>query len=295
MVNVSKLAMQFDYQVVGDETLEICGINWAERAKPQEIAVAYAPDDILKTDAVVILTEPCFVDTNKTLIFCDDFVEIAMIKIAEYFVEIGVLENHKKASNDYISLNGSMISPSAVIGQNTQISPFSVIGEDVVIGDNCFIENNVTIHRGVRIHNNVFIRSGAVIGGDPYFCVMDRTITSFCGVKSVIIEEGASVGTNSTVQRGVLSNTVIGKGTKVGDLVVIGHDTIIGHDCKIVSQSGISGCVTIGDHTVIYGQSGVANNVHIGKNVTVNGKTSVMKNIPDNVIVSGLIGKFKNK
>lgn len=104
MVNVSKLAMQFDYQVVGDETIEICGINWAERAKPQEIAVAYAPDDILKTDAVVILTEPCFVDTNKTLIFCDDFVEIAMIKIAEYFVEIGVLENHKKASNDYISL-----------------------------------------------------------------------------------------------------------------------------------------------------------------------------------------------
>ena len=241
------------------------------------------------------MTEPCFVDTNKTLIFCDDFVEIAMIKIAEYFVEIGVLENHKKASNDYISLNGSMISPSAVIGQNTQISPFSVIGEDVVIGDNCFIENNVTIHRGVRIHNNVFIRSGAVIGGDPYFGVMGRTITSFCGVKSVIIEEGASVGTNSTVQRGVLSNTVIGKGTKVGDLVVIGHDTIIGHDCKIVSQSGISGCVTIGDHTVIYGQSGVANNVHIGKNVTVNGKTSVMKNIPDNVIVSGLIGKFKNK
>lgn len=295
MLKLSEIASKFDYQIVGEESIEICGINWAERALPQEIAVAYSAEDIQKTDAAVVLTHPCLVITNKTLIFCDDYVELAMIKIAEYMIESGLFKNRPQRYENYQFINGSMISSSAFIGSNTRISPFSIIEDDVHIGENCIIESNVTIHSGAKICDGVIIHTGSVIGGDPYFGVMDDKITAFHGLKSVVIEENASVGTNTVIQRGVLSDTVIGKGSKIGDLVVIGHDTIIGKNCKIVSQSGISGCVTIGDHTVIFGQSGVANGIHIGNNVTVNGKTSVIKDIPDDSIVSGMIGKFKNK
>lgn len=295
MVKVSDIASKFDYQIVGNDSIEVTGINWAERALPSEIAVAYASVDVFKTNAEVVLTAPCLIDTDKVLIFCDDFVELAMIKIAEYFVRHSIYPDYNCSNNNYQLINGSMISDSAHIGKNVTIAPFVVINDNVIIGDNCFIESNVSIGSGSIIHNNVRIRAGAVISGDPYFGVMDSTVTSFCGVKGVIIEDDVSIGTNSIVQRGVLSNTVIGKGTKIGDLVVIGHDTIVGENCKIVSQSGISGCASIGDHTVIYGQSGVSNNVHIGNNVTVKGKTSVIKDIPDDVIVSGILGKIKNK
>lgn len=292
MLNISEIKSKFGYSIAGDSSAEVSGINWADRAQPQEIAVAYSSEDILKTSANVVLSNPCFARTDKTLIFCDDHVELAMIKIAELMIEFGLFKDHRKSPDDYRLINGSMISEDAVIGKGTNISPCSVIGNDVVIGENCIIESNVTIHSGVRIGDGVAVHCGAVIGGDPYFGVMDRSITSFCGLKSVVIENHASVGTNSVVQRGVLSDTVVGKGSKIGDLVVIGHDTLIGQNCKIVSQSGISGCVTIGDHTVIYGQSGVANNVHIGRGVTVKGKTTVIKDIPDNSIVSGILGKI---
>lgn len=295
MVKITEIIERFDYYIAGDYSGCVTGINWYNKASVSEIAVAYKTDDILNTKAAVVLTAPCFVDTDKTLIFCDDFIEIAMIKIVRLFIEKGLFPDYSINCSTYTDFDGSKISLKAVLGKNVHVEPFCIISDDVVIGDNCIIESNVKIGRGTVIGSNVIIRSGAVIGGDPYFCVMENEISSFCGIKRTILNDDVSIGSNSIVQRGVLSDTVIGRGTKIGDLVVIGHDSVIGKNSRIVSQCGISGNVTIGDHTVVYGQSGIANNVCIGNNVTVKGKTSVMRNIPDYAVAAGSFGKIIRK
>jgi UDP-3-O-[3-hydroxymyristoyl] glucosamine N-acyltransferase len=150
------------------------------------------------------------------------------------------------------------------------------LGEDV----NLF--PNVVLYGGTEIGNRVRIHSGTVIGADGFGYVQDGGMhLKVPQIGSVIIRDDVEIGANVTIDRGALGPTIIGRGTKIDNLVQIAHNVTIGEHCLIVSQAGIAGSTKIGNYVILAGQAGIAGHLKIGNRVSVAAQSGVMHNIPD--------------
>lgn len=279
------------YIIAGCGEFEVSGISWSGTSQKNEIAAAFSQAEIENTVSEVVLTEPTVYFGDKTLIFCDENIETALTKIAMAFIETGIYDDYSLPCKYEKTVNGSLIGKNTEIASNVYIAPFSEIQDNVKIGSGSIVESGVFIGRNTEIGSNVRILSGAKIAAPCFWGAKDTGAGSFCGTGRVIIGNNVEIGCNTVIQRGVLSNTVVGDNTAVGNLVDIGHDSVICSDCRIVSQTGIAGRVHIGRNTTVFGQTGIANNVHIGENVVIMGKTSVTKNVGDNMKISGQFGR----
>jgi UDP-3-O-[3-hydroxymyristoyl] glucosamine N-acyltransferase len=166
----------------------------------------------------------------------------------------------------------------ARIGNGTRIEAGSVIGSYVSIGDNCHIFPHVTIYQGSSLGNRVIVHAGAVLGADGFGYVRDPktgAYTQFPQQGSLLIEDDVEIGANSTVDRGALKQTRIGRGTKIDNLVHVGHNCDIGEDVILVALTGISGSSSVGDGAVIAGQVGIGDHVTIGPGVILGGQAGV--------------------
>jgi UDP-3-O-[3-hydroxymyristoyl] glucosamine N-acyltransferase len=162
------------------------------------------------------------------------------------------------------------------------------IGEDTTIGDDTFIYPNVTVRERVRIGKGVIIHAGAVIGADGFGYVQEKGMHyKIPQVGGVIIEDYVEIGANVIIDRATTGNTVVGRGSKIDNLVQIAHNVKIGKNCIIVSQVGISGSVEIGDGTILGGQVGVKDHIKIGKNVMVAAQAGIVSNLSEGQIYSG--------
>ncbi len=182
------------------------------------------------------------------------------------------------------------IGKGTIIEDNVKVFPNTYIGDDCCIGEGSIIFPNVSIYRGVRIGKWVRIHSGAVIGSDGFGYAYSREsgkIEKVPQVGSVEIEDFVEIGANTTIDRGTIGNTVIGEGTKIDNLVQIGHNVKIGRNCFVVSQVGISGSTVIGDNVTLAGQAGVAGHLKIGSNITIAAKSGVSKDILEPGVYSG--------
>ncbi len=195
--------------------------------------------------------------------------------------------------------SNAYIDPSSNIGQNTCIGDFTVIMNDSQIGDGCVILSNCTIGQDVqigdntvvypgarvlnrcKIGSNVIIHSNTVIGSDGYgyYTTPEGVHRKIPQIGRVIIEDDVEIGSNVTVDRGTMDDTIIGEGTKIDNLVQIAHNVKIGKHCLIVSQVGISGSATIGDHVVIAGQAGIAGHLSIPSHTRIGGRSAVIGSI----------------
>ena len=182
---------------------------------------------------------------------------------------------------------GAWIGDGASIGARTEIFPGATIGPGSSIGEDCIIYPGVHIYHDCSIANRVIVHSGAVIGadgygfaqentGDPAEPVVHRKIQQ---VGAVVIEDDVEIGANTTIDRAALDSTVIGKGTKIDNQVVIGHNVTTGRHCLLISQVGIAGSSTLGNYVTLAGQSGVNGHTTIGDGVIVGGKSGVMQDI----------------
>lgn len=172
------------------------------------------------------------------------------------------------------------IAKSAVIGKDTIIQPNCFIGNNVVIGNNCTIHSNVSIYDDTIIGNNVIIHANTVLGSSAFYYKnrpdgFDQLISG----GRVVIENDVDLGASCTIDRGVTGDTTIKQGTKIDNLVQIGHDTIIGKKCLIASQVGIAGCTIIEDEVTIWGQVGVTSGVTVGKKAVLSAKAGVSKSL----------------
>ena len=199
----------------------------------------------------------------------------------------------------------SYVASDLVLGENTQIKPGVVVKSGVVIGDNSTIDSNTTIGSNVMIGhntrigsnctlqncilgNNVIIHPGVRIGQDGFgYSFGDGILKKFPHIGRVIIQDSVEIGSNTTIDRGSLNDTTIGEGTKIDNLVQIGHNVTIGQNCAIAGQVGISGSVSIGNNVMIGGQSGVKQHRKIGDNVQIGAGSGVMNSIPSNQRVAG--------
>ena len=180
------------------------------------------------------------------------------------------------------------IADMARIGNGCIIYPGAYIGQDAHVGNDCIIYPNVSIYDGSRIGNRVIINANSTIGEDGFGYASHKGVHhKMPQIGIAIIEDDVEIGTCCGIERGTLADTVIGQGSKLGDLVTIGHGAKIGPHCLLVAQVGIAGSTTIGHHCIIGGQVGIVGHINIGNNVTIAAQAGVINNIPDGKIVLG--------
>jgi UDP-3-O-[3-hydroxymyristoyl] glucosamine N-acyltransferase len=175
---------------------------------------------------------------------------------------------------------GAVIGPRAEVGTGTVINAGAVIGPNVRIGRDCAIGANASI-TNCLIGDRVVVHPGCSIGQDGFGYVMGAAgHRKVLQVGRVILQDDVEIGAGTTIDRGANRDTVIGEGTKIDNLVQIGHNVSIGRHCIIVSQCGISGSVVIEDHVILAGQVGLPDNVTIGEGAIVGAQSGVMSDIP---------------
>ena len=180
-----------------------------------------------------------------------------------------------------------LIGQNVLIGANTQISSNTIIESNVHIGKNCIIGSFVIIKNSL-ISNNVYIQDGSKIGVKGFgFIPNENKNVRTPHIGKVILEDGVEIGANSTIDRGSLTNTVIGKNTFLDNQVHVAHNVQIGQNCMIAGQVGFAGSTTLGNNVVIGGQAGISGHLKIGNNVKIGGGSGVISNIPDNTQVMG--------
>jgi len=206
--------------------------------------------------------------------------------------KINVLKNMDKLLKKKIFVGkNTLIDKSANIGSNTLIGNNVIIKANVHIGKNCTIGSNVIIENSL-FGDNIIIKSGTLIGQVGFgFNFEKKKRIKFPHIGRVIIENGVQIGSFCTIDRGSLTDTVIGEFTSIDNQVQIAHNVKVGNFCMIAAQSGIAGSTIIGNNVKIGGQTGISGHLTIGNNVKIGGKSGVVANIEDNQIVMGYPAK----
>jgi len=172
------------------------------------------------------------------------------------------------------------------IGDNTRIGAGCVMGANVVIGRDCELYPNVTVYSGVRIGDRVVVHAGAVLGSDGFGYVRDEKTgryEKFPQIGKLEIEDDVEIGANATIDRGALDVTRIGRGTKIDNLVHVGHNVQVGEDVVIAAQTGLSGSAVVKNNVVIGGQAGIADHVRIEEGAILGAQSG----IPSKKIIRG--------
>ena len=190
---------------------------------------------------------------------------------------------HPEASIDPTSGIGPLchVEQGATIGRNCRLLSSVYVGHNVSLGDDCLLYPGVKIMRDCTVGSRVILHSGVVIGSDGFgFAEHDRGLKKIKQVGWVEIADDVEIGANTTVDRGAIGPTRIGRGTKIDNLVQIAHNVEIGEHCIIVSQVGISGSTRIGNGVILAGQVGLVGHIELGDGVRVAAQSGVSKSIP---------------
>ena len=237
-------------------------------------------------------------DSCKKIIV--DNVLLAIAKITKEFYPDSVVDDFDDSVKDISKTSfkkkvkfgkNLLIGKNVKIGKNCSIGHNTIIEKNVQIGSNCSIGSNVII-RNTIIKDNVSILDGCVIGKKGFgFFSNNENNTRYPHIGIVIINEHCEIGCGSTIDRGSLSNTIIGKNTYLDNQVHIAHNNKIGNNCIIAGQVGFAGSSSLGNNVMIGGQAGVSGHLKIGNNVQIGGGSGVINDIPDNTKVMGYPAK----
>jgi UDP-3-O-[3-hydroxymyristoyl] glucosamine N-acyltransferase len=180
------------------------------------------------------------------------------------------------------------IADGAKVGNGCIIYPCVYIGENVQIGNDCILYPNAVIYESCRVGNRVIINSNATIGEDGFgFASHNGIHHKIPQIGCVVIEDDVEIGAGCGIERGTLNDTIIGQGSKIGDLVAIGHGTKVGPHCLLVAQVGIAGSTSLGHHCIVGGQAGIVGHIMIGNNVAIGAQAGVINNVSDGKVVLG--------
>ncbi len=271
-VSLLWIAELIQAKLVGNTQELVTGINEIHKVEKGDLVFVDHPkyyDKCLNSAAsFIIINKETNVPEGKALLIVENPFE-AYCKIANYFRPFEAATK--------------MISDTAVIGEGSFIYPGAFIGNQVRIGKNTIIYPNVSIMDHCIIGDEAVIQAGTIIGSDAFYYNTKKDRENWykkmpsCG--RVIIENGVEIGAGCTIDRGVTHDTIIGKGTKMDNIVHIGHDTVIGKNCLIAANVVIAGVVNIEDGVTIWGQVVINKTLTIGANAVLLGRTGVVSNL----------------
>jgi UDP-3-O-[3-hydroxymyristoyl] glucosamine N-acyltransferase len=293
--SAAEIAKHLEGQVIGDPATPLEGFAPADRAQLGDLTFAENETYFTRADrsaaSAVILDGPFSSATGKVLIKVANarvaFARVLPLFFPEPEFPAGIHATAVISASARIDPTAH-IGPYCVVGENVNIAARSVlqganhIGANCQLGERVVLFPNVVIYSGCQLGNRVRIHSGSVIGADGFGYVLDAGIhRKVPQIGNVILRDDVEIGANVTIDRGALGPTIIGKGTKIDNLVQIAHNVVVGDNCLIVSQSGIAGSTKLGNDVVLGGQVGLAGHLKIGNKVSVAAQSGVMNDIPD--------------
>ena len=279
-VSIQWMADFLDARLLGNKNGFATGINEIHKVEKGDLVFVDHP----KYYAKCIQSAASFIIINKE-VDCPE--EKALLVVAEPFEAYLKIVRHFRPFEPA----NKNISDSASIGEGTYVYPSAFIGHHVIIGRHCLIHPNVTILDHCILGNNVIIQAGSVVGSDAFYynTVKNRELwykkMESCG--RVLIQDDVEIGAGCTIDRGVSHDTIIGRGTKLDNMIHIGHDSVIGENCLFAAQVGIAGAVEIGNGVVLWGQVGVSKTLKIGDNAVVYAQSGVRASLDGEKIYFG--------
>jgi len=299
-VILRELAARLGCELRGDGEVDIRGVAGIEDAGPGDLTFLanprYAPHLATTRAAAVVLAPaqeaslPALVSPSPYLAFAR---AVALLRPAPR-PEPGV---HASAQVDPTAVLGrdvhvgalAVVGPRARVGARSVLRPHVVLYEDVTVGEDCVLHSGVHVREGCRLGNRVIVQNGAVIGGDGFGFARDGEgrYHKFPQVGTVVIGDDVEIGALSAVDRAALGETRVGRGSKLDNLVQVGHSVTIGEDTVLAGQVGIAGSSRIGSRVTLAGQVGVAGHLTIGDGVVATAQTGIPGSIGPGAVVSG--------
>lgn len=288
-------------RIIGDKNVVIKGFSSIEEAKEGDLTFLshkkYLPF-AEKTEAAAVVVPQDIALPGKPVIQTDN-PSLVFARIVAYYTDnqlrpkLGIHKSVIVARDAKIGKNVFIgpyvvIEKKARIADNTVIYSGSYVGYETTIGKDCLIYPNVTIRERVQIGDRIIVHSGTVIGSDGFgFEAVNGVHQKIPQIGTVVIEDDVEIGANVTIDRARINKTIIGRGTKIDNLVQIAHNVIVGENCIIVSQVGISGSTTIGKGSILAGQVGIVGHIEIGENSIIYAKSGISKSLPSSSKVFG--------
>ena len=279
-VSVQWIASFINAEIIGNKDGEATGINEIHSVQHGDIVFVDHPkyySTCLNSQAsFIIINKRMDAPQGKTLLITEEPFE-AYLKLVKYFKPF--------------MPSVKMISDTATIGEGTVVMPNVFAGNNVRIGKNCIIHPNVTIYDDCIIGDNVILHSGTIIGSDAFYFNTKKNRDLWfkkmhsCG--RVIIADSVEIGAGCTIDRGVSADTKIGAGSKLDNMIHIGHEVIIGENCLIAAQVGIAGCTVIGNGVTIWGQAGLSKTLNVGDNAVILAQSGLGENVEAGKIYFG--------
>lgn len=283
-----EIAALVNGKLFGPDDIEINGVSGISDAKDGDITYLVRQNligDLLAGNASAVLVHEKFEKITIPQIVVNNPQYAFAVLLKRFYckshpyngISLQAIISDSASIGDNTTVYPSVyISDRTFIGKRTVIYPGVYIGEGCCIGDDCIIYPNVVLRDGVTVGDRVIIHPGAVLGADGFgFIFKDGSHYKIPQVGGVIIEDDVEIGANTTVDRATTGNTVIGKGTKIDNLVQIGHNVRVGQNVIIVAQVGVGGSTIIGDGVVLAGQAGIADHAEIEAGTTIGAQSGV--------------------
>jgi UDP-3-O-[3-hydroxymyristoyl] glucosamine N-acyltransferase len=293
-MTAAEVAHHLDARVIGDESLPLRGFAPATTAGAGDLTFAENETFFQKaeqSEAAAVLVDQDYGPSKKTILLVKNartaFARVLPLFFPEQILKPGIHPNAVIDPSTKVDASAH-IGPHCCVGPNCEIGPGAVlqggnhVGEDCVIGEQSRLFPNVTLYPRTLVGSRVRIHAGCTIGADGFGYVFDAgQHLKVPQVGQVIIHDDVEIGANVTIDRGALGPTVIGKGTKIDNLVQIAHNVQIGEHCLVVAQAGVAGSTRLGNYVTLAGQVGLAGHLRIGDRVTVAAQSGVMHDIKD--------------
>ncbi len=303
---LSRLASLVNGKCIGDRDVVITGLRPIQEAGAGEITFLAHPRyqaflSSTQAEAIILpMSSPEYKGLTKPIIKVDN-PYLALAKLIDFFYpralpRAGVHPQAVVGKNPKLGQNVSIQAQAALgddieLGDGVVVYPGVYIGDGVRIGAHSSIFPQVAIYPGVQIGQRVTIHAGSAIGSDGYgYVFADGCHHKIPQVGRLLIEDDVEIGANVTIDRGALGDTVIGRGTKIDNLVQIAHNVVIGEHSLIVSQTGISGSAQLGRYVALGGQVGVVGHIKVGEGTRVAAKAGISKDIPPHSTIAGMAG-----
>lgn len=299
---LEELAARVGGRVVGDGGVRIARISGIDEA--QNDALTFATSEAYLASALASAAAAVLVDASiessaatKPLLVVENARQ-ALVRLLETLrpprprgpfrhPSAAIADDARLASDVYVGAH-AFIGARASIGAASVIDAGAYVGDDVSIGASSWLHANACVMQGCSIGDRVVLSAGCVIGSEGFgWAFVDGRLERIPQVGNVVLEDDVEIGANSCVDRAQTGSTTIGSGTKIDNLVQIGHNCRIGKHCVIASLTGLAGSTILGDYVKVAGQVGFKGHVRVGSRVTIAGKSGIWRDVADGSIVSG--------